>query len=223
YNGEITYHDEHMGAFLDGLAQRGLDGDTLVVITNDHGEELGEHGRWGHGHSLYDELLRDPVAMRYPPLFPAGKRVADPVEDVDLAPTILEVAGVDPIPGVDGESLVPLVRGGRVARPLYAVAEFLDHARAVRVGRWKLIRGAGGASELYDVEADPTEKTNRADDAPIALRLCEVMLGEAIATPTKRKRLEERSRVRKFESGNANIDPELRKQLEALGYLGGGG
>ncbi|RMH40595.1 MAG: hypothetical protein D6689_13370, partial [Deltaproteobacteria bacterium] len=119
YNGEITYHDEHMGAFLDALAQRGLDGDTLVVITNDHGEELGEHGRWGHGHSLYDELLRDLVAMRYPPLFPAGKRIADPVEDVDLAPTILEVAGVDPIPGVDGESLVPLVRGGRVARPLY--------------------------------------------------------------------------------------------------------
>jgi choline-sulfatase len=222
YEAEVTYHDTHLGKFFDGIADLGILDDTLVIITNDHGEELRDHGRLGHGHSLYDELVRSPMLIRFPPLFKAGQRVREPVENVDLYPTVLETLGLEPVSDIDGVSLLPLMEGKPPAAPNYAVSEFLTAFRAVRVGRWKMIAGQNGERRLFDIEGDPTEQVDQARRAPIARRMCEQHLAEFLASPAKTARYREGNvPQRRFRPGFVKQDPELRRQLEALGYFGG--
>lgn len=220
YNGEVTYHDEHMGKFFEQIEAMGVLEDTLVVITNDHGEELQDHGKFGHGHTLFEELLRAPLLMYFPGMFPAGDRVHEVVENVDVTPTILDALGFEPMAQAEGASLLPLIQGKPVQRPTYAVAEFLDGRRAVRVGNWKLMRSSSSWVHLHDVIADRSEQKNLADEAHIARRMCEVHMGEGLATPDKSKRQQDITIQRKFKAGEADIDPVMRKQLEALGYFG---
>lgn len=219
YYGEVTYHDEYMGKFLAELDKLGLMEDTLFIVTNDHGEELGGHGKYGHGHTLFDELIRAPMLIHYPKLFPAQRRT-EVVENVDLAPTILDVLGQKPLEKADGRSLLPLVQGEPVQRPYYAISEFLEGRRAARVGNYKMVDAAGNSTWLYDVIADPGETKDLAATMPIARRMVEVYMGEGLAAPDKSQRLEDIAQVRQFEAGKADIDPEMRKQLEALGYFG---
>ena len=220
YDGEITYHDLHLGRFLGALATSKLLEQTLLIVTNDHGEEIANHGRHGHGHTLYQELIRSPLLVRYPPLFPPGP-VDAVVELVDLLPTVLEALGLPPRPDLDGVSLLPALAGRPPALPSYAVSEFLDDQRALMVGRWKLLAGAGGSRRLFDLEADPAETTNLAAQASIARRLCEQHLAEALATPAKPARFRDgQAPQRRFETSRVSFDPELRRQLEALGYVG---
>ena len=220
YHGEVTYHDHHMGKFFEQLEAMGAMDDTLIIITNDHGEELQDHGKFGHGHSLYEELLRAPLLMYFPGLFPAGGRIQEVVENVDVTPTIVDALGLEPMTNADGQSLLPLVQNKPVQRPYYAMSEFLDNRRAVRVGNWKLMRSSSSWLHLFDVVNDPDEQQDRAEDSPIARRMCEVHLGEALATPDKSKRQQDITIRRKFEAGEAKIDPQTRAQLEALGYFG---
>ncbi|MCG5055754.1 MAG: sulfatase-like hydrolase/transferase [Myxococcales bacterium] len=219
YQAEVTYHDTMLGNFLKALEDKGRLSDTLFVITNDHGEEIGDHGRWGHGHSLYEELLRAPLLMHHPALFKAGQ-FQDVVEHVDLVPTLVDAMGLSPMKGADGMSLLPALRGEPVQWPLYAVAEFQEAKRALRVGDWKLIRSTGSLRELYDLANDPGETKDVSKEHPIALRLTEVHMGEAAANPRKRQRLDDAATRQRFTAGRANIDPEMRRQLEALGYFG---
>ena len=220
YYGELTYHDEHMGKFLDALKARGLFEDTLFVITNDHGEELNDHGRLGHGHSLYEHMIRAPLMLRYPPFFPQGHRIEEVVENVDVFPTVLEVLGLPPSKDVEGHSLLAWLDDTPVKRPSYAVIEFLDNRRALRVGRWKLMTSTGAMNKLYDVVDDPDENNDLFDARPLARRLTETYLVEALMSPDKSKRGAIAARTRKFKAGNAKIDPELKAQLDALGYFG---
>ena len=220
YWGETTYHDEYMGKFLAELDAMGLRDSTLVVITNDHGEELGERGRFGHGHQIYEELVRAPLLMSHDGLFPHGHQVSEVVEHVDLAPTILDALGREPLPEADGVSFLPLVQGKPYQRPGSALIEFLDGRRAIRVGHLKLIITTGEKTELYDLSADPDEKEELAATRPIARRLCELHLGEALAAPDKKSRLRGLGGKRRFQAGTADIDPQTRRQLEALGYFG---
>lgn len=220
YNAEVTFHDEQMGKFFTELQTMGLLEDTMIVITNDHGEEINDHGKFGHGHSLYDELLRSPLLMYFPGLFPAGSRVQEITETVDVTPTILDALGLEPLAQADGTSLLPLIQGKPVQRPTYAVSEFLDNRRAVRVGNWKFMRSTSTWAQLYDVITDPGEQQNRIDDAQIARRMCEAHLGEGLATPDKSKRQQDITVKRQFKAGEADIDPLMRQQLEALGYFG---
>ena len=220
YHAEVAYHEDYMGRFFDVLRKKKLLDDTLIVVTNDHGEELGEHGRFGHGHSLYDELLRSPVLMRYPGVFKAGTTVDAISELVDVTPTVLDVLGVKAPADLDGTSLLPLAEGKLAHHPTYAVSEFLDNARSVRVGRWKLITSASWRRKLFDIETDRGEEHDRSDDALIARRLCETLLGEGLATPAKARRYQGESIRRKFKPGKVEHDPELQRQLQELGYLG---
>ncbi len=220
YFGEVSYHDEHLGTFLAELKTRGLLDDTVVVVTNDHGEELGDHGRYGHGHSLYEELIHAPMVWRFPKVFPPGKRVAEVAENVDLAPTVVDVLGLEPMKKADGLSMVPLMTGKDVQRPLYSVTEFLDGNRALRVGNYKLIRSAGNRVELYDLADDRGETKDLSSSHPVARRMTEVYLGEGLAAPDKRQRLQDIATKRSFQAGEADIDPMMRRQLEALGYFG---
>ncbi len=219
YYGETTHHDTEMGKFLAELEGMGVLNDTMVIVTNDHGEELGEHKKFGHGHSLYEELLRAPLIMHYPPLIEAGKFTGEVAENVDISPTIVDVLGLKPMEKADGLSLLPLMKGEPVQRPFYAMSEFMDSRRAIRVGGWKMI-WAGSTVNVFHSENDRAETEDLAKKALIARRMLEVHAGEAQAAFDKKQRMQDITTKRKFKAGEAEIDPETRKQLEALGYFG---
>ena len=220
YYGEISYHDAFLGKFLAELEARHALDDTLLVVTNDHGEELGDRGKFGHGHQVFEELIHAPLLIHYPPMFAAGRHIGDIVESVDIAPTILDALGKDPLREADGISFLPLVRGLPSQQPRYAMTEFLETRRVLRVGHWKLFGQPAGGGSLFDLAADPDEQHDLEDTTPIARTLCEVHLGETLAMPDKAKRLTGLGSHRKFRAGAAKISPQMRRQLEALGYFG---
>jgi choline-sulfatase len=220
YDGEVTYHDEQMGVFLQKLRELKVLDETLLIITNDHGEEMFEHGHVGHGHSLYEELVRAPLLMRYPKLLDAGKVKRDVVELVDMVPTELELLGVPPMAKTEGVSLLGALFGKPAMSEGYAISEFQSHMRSVRLGRYKLIqRTSINGNTLYDVITDRGEKTDLTDSHPLARRACEVYLGEGLHLQQKSMRLSRMTRPAALSAGKAKIDPELRRQLQALGYL----
>jgi arylsulfatase A-like enzyme len=169
----IAAVDEGVGRLLDWLDGAGLAGDTLVAYTSDQGFYLGEHG-WYDKRWMYEESLRTPLLVRWPERIAAGTVVEAMVQNVDLAPTFLELAGV-PVPGdVHGRSLLPLLAGERPddwrTSIYYHYYEFPGvHAvpkhHGVRTERYKLIRFEElEATELFDLRADPRELTSVADD-----------------------------------------------------------
>lgn len=220
YYGETSHHDAEMGKFFEELKTMGVLDDTIVVITNDHGEELGEHGKFGHGHSLYEELLRAPIVIHFPPLISPTVLKNEVAENVDLAPTIVDALGLKPLAGADGMSLLPLMKGEPTQRPYYAMSEFMDSRRAIRVGSWKMIWAPGLTVNVYHSEKDRAETDDLAKSALVARRMLEVHAGEAQAAFDKKQRMQDVAIKRSFKAGEADIDPETRKQLEALGYFG---
>jgi arylsulfatase A-like enzyme len=111
YEQEVRYGDDQIRALLEGLDATGLADRTLVVVTADHGEQLGEHGGLDHTYAVYDEVARVPLVMRLPGAIPAGVRIAEPVSLADVAPTIVDLLGLPPLYDADGTSLLPLVAG----------------------------------------------------------------------------------------------------------------
>ena len=172
YFGLITYLDDKIGRLLDALDEGGLAENTVVVYTSDHGESLGEHGLW-RKMNFYEQSARVPLQVRWPGAIEGGQRFGDAVSLVDLTATILDIAGV-PLERrrfwqVDGDSLLPMMRGEDEAWKDEAFVEHLAHgtdrARAMlRSGSWKLSYGHGDPPEieLYDLNADPGEFTNLA-------------------------------------------------------------
>ena len=216
YDGEITYHDIHLAAILDGLERRGLAGDTIVVITADHGEELFDHDSVGHGHSVFQELLHVPLIVRVPGLTEGDARIDDAVGLVDVAPTVLDAIG-RPIPDeMSGRSLLPLLRGAPepTPAPRVAVSGFMNGWRTVLIGRHKLVQRTGAHVSLYDLAADPGEQRDLASERPLAVRWLRGTLGLALAGELAPRRRVEHARER------AVIDAEMDAQLRALGYVG---
>ncbi len=124
YDASIRYVDDVLRDFFAELGRLGLADQTTVVVTSDHGEEFGQHGRLGHT-QVYPESLRVPLVVAHPRDL-GGLRVADPVTGVDLAPTLYELAGLPPAEGISGRSLAPYLAGGAPAREAPAYAEVLD-------------------------------------------------------------------------------------------------
>ncbi|MBW2535539.1 MAG: sulfatase, partial [Deltaproteobacteria bacterium] len=221
YDGEITYHDDHLARLYEALDRAGLLDDTLLVVTSDHGEEFFEHGSVGHGHSLYEELLHVPLYVRLPGAAAGqGIRVPHEVSLTDVLPTACEVAGVECPDGVEGRSLVPLLEGAVTDRwPSVGFSDFLVGQRAARMGRYKLIyRGLN--PYLYDLETDPRETEDLREKLPVAY----AALRDALGRHQRRfvGVVAEGKPVRKqaaHEAGKAVIDPETKKQLEKLGYM----
>ncbi len=218
YLGEVRAADAALGRALDALRKAGrLDG-TIVILTSDHGEEFHEYGGWTHGQSLYGELVRVPLVVRAPGGAGRGLRADSPVSLVDVAPTVLGLAGVASGVRFSGRSLAPLLRGDPLPPvPLYAEIEAGPvGARAVFLGPRVLVvsRKAGReAAEAFDLRKDPGERANLlggpggGEEAAKALR--DLLEAGFAAMARGSLRREER-----------RMDEETRRALEALGYGG---
>lgn len=168
--------EEGVGRIMQTLAERKLLDQTLIVFTSDHGYFYGEHGLSVERRLAYEEAIRIPLLMRYPPLIRAGTEIDAFALTIDLAPTFLELGGESASRALHGRSLVPLLKGEKaMLRPSFLIEYFSDTVferiqrmgyRAVRNGRWKYIQYTElqGMDELYDLEQDPYEMRNRVDD-----------------------------------------------------------
>ena len=124
------------------MKRLGLWDDTVFVVTSDHGEEFYEHQSYGHGHSLYEELLHVPLLVRFPGAVPPNGRITTAVSTIDIGPTVVEAAGLEAerMRTFEGHSLVSTMRGLDRPGPDVAFSDFLDDRRAITAGsRWKLI------------------------------------------------------------------------------------
>src|SRR6185312_9503593 len=175
YDGEVAYLDEQLRPVFAGLAERGLDRDTVVIVTADHGEVLDEHEGYYDHHGLYEVNVHVPLIFWSPALLPQGTRVPGFVQNLDLAPTILDLHGVANTERMEGKSLVPCLFGLRDGNydELYFSEATWQVKRAVRRGPWKLIKAllpsfheGSPERELYDVAADPDEQRNLAVERP---------------------------------------------------------
>lgn len=219
HDGEISYHDRELGRFLERLRALGHGDDTLLVITSDHGEEFNDHGSWGHGHSVYQELLGVPLLFWRPGVVPA-QRVAHTVSTVSISPTVLQLAGVDGLRRAEGRSLVPDLRRDIHVGPQVAFSDFLDDRRVIRAGRWKLIL-RGHNPTMFDLETDPGEQRELdMNRHPIAARYLRVLIGQYLGAVDRGNWLSARQTARAVASGaNTALDAETCAQLRAMGYV----
>ncbi|MEF8818743.1 MAG: sulfatase [Haloferacaceae archaeon] len=162
YDSAIRYTSTHVTRLFDGLHEAGIWDDTAVILTADHGEEFGEHGRYFHRNRPYEELVRVPLFLRIPGETTKQETVGEPRELLDVAPTVCRLHGVDPPSSFLGTDL----RETDPRRPL-TTGSFRDDGPvvAVRWDNWKYISTDDGP-ELYDLDADPHERRNVATDHP---------------------------------------------------------
>jgi choline-sulfatase len=162
YLASITFADEQLGRILDALANSLHSQSTIIVLWSDHGWHLGEKQHW-HKSTLWEEATRIPLIVSVPGLQPG--RCERPVGLIDVYPTLIELAGLDPITPHDGISLCPLLSQPEMPWNRPAVTEFQLGNAAVRTDRYRYIRYRDGGEELYDHERDPREWNNLASSA----------------------------------------------------------
>jgi len=211
YLGEVSAADAALAPLLAPILEQGGNGRTLVVVTGDHGESLGDHGEQTHGLFAYEATLRVPLIVYQPGLF-ASRVVDDPVRHVDILPTVLDAMGIAPPQGLDGASLLTAMEtGGRTDAPSYfeALSASLNRGWAPLSGvaRGPLKYIDLPIPELYDVAADPAEARNLAPSRPEDVRQLQTLL--------RQLRASDRGAARTSESA------ETRKRLGSLGYLSG--
>ena len=214
YYTSVEHLDRQVGRVLDALEELDLDEETLVVYVGDHGYLLGHHGRF-EKHMMWEEAVRAPLIMSQPARLGRGRVVGELVEFIDLAPTLIDLLGVEPMPTAQGRSLVPLLDGKVDRHRLYAFSEFLvDDKAMVRTHRWKYVftagrhdlamgfatgRGAPGITHrLYDLRADPGEQHSLADELAyqeVVERMQRLMLERFRATHPEAHALPEETSV----------------------------
>jgi arylsulfatase A-like enzyme len=220
HDGEISYHDHYLGEFVERLTQLGVADDTLLVVVADHGEEFNEHGSWGHGHSIFQELLNVPLMFYMPGRLPEGRRVSHTVSTINVAQTVLDLAGVQGLSRAEGRSLVPDLLGGVTPGPQVAFSDFQEIRRVVRAGRYKLVVRANLSSVLFDLEEDPGEHHEReVYELPIAGRYTRILLGQYLGAQNRGQWLSAHQEAASaLEAESAEMDDTIRAQLRALGY-----
>jgi arylsulfatase A-like enzyme/Tfp pilus assembly protein PilF len=215
YDAELHYVDEQVGVFWDALRQRHLLDDTLVVFLSDHGESLGEHREQTHGYFIYQSTVWVPLIIHWP----AGSgsfaaRAGEPASLMDVAPTILQFAGI-PLPReFQGRSLLEMLRPGppETARDIYSESLYAHHhfgcasLQSLRTGRYKYIQAP--KPELYDLAVDPGETRNFYEQK------------RSLALAFQERLLALRARYRsEHPLGGRALDPEAVARLSSLGYV----
>jgi arylsulfatase A-like enzyme/tetratricopeptide (TPR) repeat protein len=212
YDGEVAYADSEVGRLLEWRDRSGQGARTLVIVTSDHGEGLGEHGEDEHQLFVYDSTLRVPLIFSWPGRLPSGRRVTGQFRSVDLLPTVLDLMGVSPTPTSGASRAASLAADERIpANESYAESLFGQlhfgwaPLRALRGDGWKYIDAP--RPELYHLVADPGERRNLVEDrSPVASGM--------------------QQRLRSYDTGGVpaafgSADPDAAARLAALGYVGG--
>lgn len=217
YNGAIAYVDDIVGKLLDYLRSQGLYDNALIAVAADHGESLGDHGELTHSIFLYDATIHVPLLLKLPGNRLAGKHVSATASLVDLAPTLLDALGQTPPPAMQGASLLPLIGSLHPeSRPSFATGDHSERSfgwsalTSFRVGSQLYVRAP--KPELYDLAADPAEKTNlypakRLAAVRLAIQLDNFVKGIGKGAP---------------QALQDNLDEKSREKLSALGYMASG-
>ena len=227
YDAAIRTTDAYIGRLLETLRTSGRLDKTLVVVTSDHGESVGEHGYLQHGPRVDFSVMRVPLLIRFPARLShcqAGQRVSQLVRSVDVLPTILDTLGLPAPDALDGVSLLPAVRGEDLRLTCYAESERefagvdpelalpgnAGKQRMVRTLRWKLLYRHDGQRPLYrlfDLAADPSERHDVGAEHPKELAMLRDLL----------------DRFMRLDAGDSDgqgeLTPEQKEQLRALGYI----
>jgi choline-sulfatase len=217
YSGEIAYVDEWIGRVVDRLRALNVYDDTLVIVTGDHGESLGEHGETSHGFFIYQSTQHVPMIIRAPHAR-RGSTIGERVSLVDLLPTVLDLVDLKTPAPVEGVTLRTHLEGRRSpGRPRFLYCESLVPTQfgcgalyGLVEGPWKYIRAP--RQELYDLASDAGETSNVFSNAePVAERsrnrLDELLLEMESTAP---------------QHGTSSADPDAIKRLQSLGYIGSG-
>jgi arylsulfatase A-like enzyme len=216
YDGEIVHLDEYVGVLIEDLKRRGLYDKTMIVVTADHGEEFHEHGGWWHGTTLYDEQIGVPLIVKPAKGGATGQVVDELVTSLDIAPTILRGAGLNP-PVVMQGHVLPLDSQPPPARDnVFAEEDFEGNVlQAIRSKTWKFItanpdnpRGLA-PQELYDVATDRGETKNLATEKPTEREQLRALLGRASLT----------AKEHAGKGAQTDIDSATKERLKALGYI----
>jgi arylsulfatase A-like enzyme len=220
YDGNLAYADREVGELRRALEARGLWDKTIVIVAADHGEALLDHGWIGHNVQLFEESARVPLIVRFPPAAGvAGRRVAAMADLLDLGPTIADLFGVLGQGGSDraftGRSLLPVAEGAP-GKPSILTRTIWDRPIYARVeGAHKLVYDTRtGSQALYDLKADPGERTDRAAAEPVLAAFHRQALQETIARLSRRPVASA--------SDEATMTREQCENLKALGYLSAG-
>ncbi len=212
YDGEVAFADEIVGTLFASLKTRGWYDTATIVVLADHGEGLGDHIEEEHGLFLYDEVIRVPWIMRLPRAQSAGRRVKDPVQHIDLLPTLAALAGLAVPPGLRGRDLSAALfgRGSLAPQGIYAEALYpryhfgWSELLSLTDDRYRYIKAP--REELYDLERDPDESTN-------------IALERGQAATALRSALDALVAGRDIDAPSAVSDDD-RQRLAALGYVG---
>lgn len=189
YDGALAYMDACIQNILATLKDLGLEENTLVVLTADHGETLDEHSCYYDHHGLYDCTLRVPLVIKLPGIVPAGRRIYDYTQLKDIVPTLLEILDITPDQQYDGRSLCPLARGEyREPEPEFYITECTwMRKHGWRTPEWKLIHALEPdfhfkpEVELYNLIKDPGENHNLAEQEPEVVGMLEERMKKHIA------------------------------------------
>jgi arylsulfatase A-like enzyme len=214
YDGGVAYTDFEVGVLLAALERSGQLERSLVILLSDHGEEFGEHGKLLHD-QVYEELVHVPLLLAFPAADSrtqrdfAPRRVGVAAQLVDLLPTVADYLGLDAPEGSQGVSLLRMLDEGDAAqRPVY----FRNQSGSqygLRAGRWKWV-ARENAGELYDLDDDPRETRDLAPREPAQAARLAALLEDWRA----------RSTAERVTPGPATpLDPGVRRELEALGYV----
>jgi arylsulfatase A-like enzyme/Tfp pilus assembly protein PilF len=220
YDGEVAYTDRMLARLLGMMREQGLLENTLVVFVSDHGEALGEHGEAEHGLFLYQSTVRAPVILHGKNV-PQGKRVEQAASLIDVAPTVLDLLGIEAPREFQGQSLRPLweQEDGDVKNAYWKEGIYTETYMPYYNHRWAPIEGLievgwkyilAPRPELYNLTEDPEEEHDLIDEEPEK------------AGAIRKALLEERRRYPRVTSRKADLSNDALEKLQSLGYLTGG-
>ncbi|TRO62458.1 sulfatase [Candidatus Bathyarchaeota archaeon] len=195
YDSEIRYVDDQVQVIFDTLEKQGLADDTMIILTADHGESMGEHDFYFDHFEVYDTTIHVPLIMKHPKLLPKGKRVDELIQStISLAPTVLNLYNIMPPERMKGKDLVKIANGQGKGYPEIISNQGLWTAkRAIRTKDWKLIKTTHKAfwdtppQELYRIDEDPNETNNLAESHPEIVDMLELRLSRFLESELQGK------------------------------------
>ena len=227
YDAEIAYIDFFLGKVLNYLKKHGFFDNTFILITSDHGENLGDHQLAGHAFCLYDTLIHVPLIISFPKYTSPGKRISNIISTVDIFPTLISILNIEKKDGIDGKNLIPFEERiyheyilAEYGPPIAQIENMKRHCpnfnstiynknwRCIRSADFKYIVASDGKEEGYNLKNDAKESKNIIKEIPKKKRreLESIIAKELRVLPAKKKVA-------------VSVDEKIRKRLRELGYF----